>query len=217
MTNIDEKLIKQIDALLARFPKIKNSWFSGQMVSGFKENVEYESAITEILSLITHLYGNGHPHTQRVINAINQRSLHSFEHLEGILFGTKNNIQNGLLSDLEAKISLEIKTDFLSTANEFLDEGHKDPAAVLACTVLEDSLKQLASKHKIEKALNKEMSVVANMLLGEKIIEKSTNQAIQSFKSLRNAAFHAQWNEVSEETVRMLLVFLPAFLEKHEI
>jgi len=59
--------------------------------------------------------------------------------------------------------------------------------------------------------------VVAGSLLGKGVIEKTTNQSIQSFKSLRNAALHAQWSEVSIESLRLLLVFLPGFIEKHEI
>ena len=44
---------------------------------------------------------------------------------------------------------------------------------------------------------------------------ETTNQSIQSFKSLRNAALHAQWTEVSVESLKLLLVFLPVFIEKH--
>jgi hypothetical protein len=59
------------------------------------------------------------------------------------------------------------------------------------------------------------LSVVAQSLLSKGVIEKSTNQSISGFKNLRNAALHAQWSEVSKESVTLLLSFLPAFIEKH--
>jgi hypothetical protein len=208
---------KQIDDLLALFPEVKQSWYSGNMGGHFRKTVEYERLITQAISLVKHIYGNTHPHTQRCIHFVNGESLHSVQQLEGLLLGAKVDLANGMLEDLTSRIVLDIKSDFLESAQTLADEGQKDPAAVLACVVLEDSLKRLAAKHGIENAGDKEMSVVASLLLSERVIEKSTNQAIQSFRNLRNAALHAQWSEVSIESVRLLLAFLPSFVEKHGI
>lgn len=217
MDQSSKELIKKIDDLLNRFPVVKSSWHSSTMGGSFSDTVGYESLVTEVISLVTHIYGGGHPHTQRVINAFNQSSLYSLKQMEGILIGTKTNVDGGLLTNMKSRIILDIKSDFLDTANELMDDGAKDPAAVLACTVLEDTLKRLAVVNGIDDVQDKEMSVVSVALLKEGAIEKSTNKAILSFKDLRNATFHAQWDQVSEETVRMLLTFLPTFIEKHAI
>lgn len=209
------ELIGQVDKLLNQFPEVKESWWSSSMGGGFKKRVEYERAITQSISLVRHIYGPSHPNSQRLIHFVNGDSLYSFEQIEGLLHGTRADLENGLIQDLTSRIILDIKSDFLETASALADEGQKDPAAVLACIVLEDSLKRLAFRSKIENAADKEMSVVASLLFGAKVIEKSTNQVIQSFKSLRNAALHAQWSEVSIESVRLLLSFLPSFVEKH--
>ena len=210
-----ETLIAQIDQLLAQFPAVKQSWFSSNMVSGFKRNVEYEAIITEAISLVTHIYGPGHAHVQRVIHAVNDGSLRSLEQIEGVLVGTRSNLVNGLLDDLRSRIAVDLKSGFLETAQQLAAEGQKDPAAVLGCIVLEDTLKRLATKHSIDNASDKEMSVVAGLLYSKGVLEKATNQTIQGFKGLRNASLHAQWTEVSLESVKLLLVFLPAFIEKH--
>lgn len=210
-----ETLIAQIDQLLAQFPAVKQSWFSSNMVSGFKKKVEYEALITEAMSLVTHIYGPDHAHVQRVIRAVSDGSLHSLEQIEGVLIGTRSNLVNGLLNDLRSQIAVDLKSDFLATAQQLADEGQKDPAAVLGCIVLEDTLKRLATKRSIDNASDKEMSVVAGLLYSKGILEKATNQTIQGFKGLRNAALHAQWSEVSLESVKLLLVFLPSFIEKH--
>jgi hypothetical protein len=212
-----ESLVAQIDRLLEKFPAVKDSWYSSSMGGHFKDTVGYEALITECYQLLAHLHRGAHPSAQRVINAMNSPSLHSVQQVEGILQGTRANLRAGFLDDLIGKIVVDIKSDFLEASQQLLDENQKDPAAVMACIVLEDSLKRLAKKHGVESAEDKEMSVVAGSLLGKGVIEKTTNQSIQSFKSLRNAALHAQWSEVSIESLRLLLVFLPGFIEKHEI
>lgn len=210
-----QKLLQQIDQLIAKFPQIKDSWHSSNLGGHFKNTVGYESLVTECYQFLAHIHPGGHPTIQRTVYAMNNKSLHSLQQIEGIILGTKTNLSSGLLDNLTSKIIIDLKADFLHTALQLIEEGQKDPAAVLACVVLEDSLKRLAEKHSIEGLADKEMSVVAGSLLAKHIIEKTTNQSIQGFKSLRNAALHAQWAEVSVESLKMLLIFLPIFIEKH--
>jgi len=212
-----EKLLKTIDDLLKRFPEVEQSWYHSGMEGWFRNTSAYEALMTEVLSLIPHIYGFGHPNSQRVINAYNQQSLKGLEIVKGILEGTKNNIENGLISEITENITIDIKSDFLNSAQEFIENDQKDPAAVLGCVVLEDSLKKLAKKNGIGGMHNKELSVVANTLLSKKIIDKSTHSSILSFRNLRNAAFHTQWNEISLESVKLLLTFLPIFINRFKV
>ena len=117
--NQAEKLIKQIDNLLDRFPSIEDSWYSSSLGGFFKDNTGYESLMTEILSLIPYIYQQGHPNSQRVISGYNQHSLKGLKDVKGILLGTKNNIENGFIDDLRENITLDIKTDFLNAAKNF--------------------------------------------------------------------------------------------------
>ena len=164
-----EKLLKTIDNLLQKSPEVEQSWYHSGMEGWFKNTTAYESLMTEILSVVTYIYGFGHPNSQRVINAYNQESLKGLKIVKGILEGTRNNIENGLIAEITENITINIKTDFLNSAQEFIKINEKDPAAVLGCVVLEDSLKKLAKKNKIEGVQNKEMSVVANLLLSKKL------------------------------------------------
>lgn len=187
------------------------------MGGGFKDTVGLESWYTEAITTVQSIYGSKSVHYQRIINSFNERHMQALEQAEGLIVGTKANIEGGFLDDLRTLVLLDIKGDFLDSARKLLDEGQKDPAAVLATIVLEDSLKRLAGRSGMGDAQGKEMGLVAALLLRESVIEKSTNQSIQSFKNLRNAALHAQWHEVSGESVSLLLAFLPMFIEKHGI
>jgi len=167
METRSRKLIEQIDNVLSKFSPIKQSWYSSSMGGHFKNTIGYETLITECYQILDHIHSGGHPSMQRTIYAINNASLHSLEQIEGILRGTKSNIEAGLLDDLTSKILLDIKGDFLNSAKQLVDEGQKDPAAVLAAIVLEDSLKRLSLKHGLVELESKEMSVVANSLLSK--------------------------------------------------
>ena len=210
-------LVIKVDELLSRLGAVKKTWWSSNMGGGFKDTVGFEAMYTEAIPLLAAIYGRGDPHYQRVIHFYNESHLHALEQTEGLLLGTKANLESGILDDIRSKILVDIKSDFLETSRLLLDEGQKDPAAVLACIVLEDSLKRLAQKAELKDALDKEMNVTAGLLFNADIIEKSTNQSIQNFKNLRNAALHAQWDQVSGESVALLLAFLPVFIEKHGI
>ena len=217
MDKREKAIFEKIDELLTRIKPLKATWWSSSMGGGFTDTVEFEAIYTEAISLLASVYGQGNPHYQRIIHFYNEGHLHALEQTEGLLLGTKSNLQSGLLDDLRSKVLIDIKTDFLETAKALLDEGQKDPAAVLACIVLEDSLKRLAQKSNLKEAQEKEMNMTAGLLFKAGIIEKSTNQSIQNFKNLRNAALHAQWQQVSGESVGLLLAFLPMFIEKHGI
>ena len=209
--------IENVDKLLLRFGPLKSTWWSSNLGGGFRDTVEFEAIYTEAISLLACIYGKDDPHYQRIIDFYNEGHLHAVQKTEGVLIGTKHNLESGLLDDLRSMILIDIKCDFLETARQLLEEGQTNPAAVLACIVLEDSLKRLARKFNLAEAQDKEMNVTAGLLFSSGVIEKSTNQAIQNFKNLRNAALHAQWDQVSREAVVLLLGFLPIFIEKHGI
>jgi len=209
--------IRKIDELLVRVDPVKSSWWSSKVGGGFEDTVGFESLYTEAISLFSSIYGTNNPHYERAIYFYQEGDIHALQQTEGLLIGTKGNLQSGLLEDLKSELLIDIKSDFLETARHLLEDGQKDPAAVLACIVLEDSIKRLVARHSVKGADNKEIGVAAGLLYKAGVIEKSTNQSIQNFKNLRNAALHAEWDQVSRESVGLLLAFLPMFIEKHGI
>lgn len=213
-----DTLAPKVIAIATRAQVLEGTWKYSRSAGGwFEDKAAYEALMTEALSVVEHIYGRGHVHHQRIAYWYNQHSLEGLRAVRGILTGVAANIENGFLTNLAVKAAIEISTEFLATASVFVETGDKDPAAVLCCCVLEDSVKRLAKKSGNEAAKDQEFSVVVNSLLAQRVIEKSTHAALQSFRPLRNAAFHAQWHEVSLEAVKLLLVFLPTFLERYGV
>jgi len=216
MPNRSEELISQIDSILSLYAAVEGSWHHFNSMGGaFSDYAGYESVMTQTISVIEHIFGPRHPNYQRILHAYNEHSKRGLLQAKGILNGIQESIRGGFLSELESSIRVDIKSDFLSTAQELAEQGEKDAASVLAVCVLEDSIKQIARSNGLDDLIGKEMSTVVNGLAAKSVIERSTQSALLSFKPLRNAAFHANWDQVTIDMVNMLLSFLPSFIERY--
>lgn len=214
----ESALIEKIEAVLAKFPHVLASWVKGQRVSGwFEDRVARGALIIEVTNLANLIYGQGSPNAERIIHNASGGTKSHLESAEGMLRGTISSIQQGLLTDLKTQVLLDVQEDFVEASRQALENGNKDVAAALLCVVLEDSTKRLAQKHGHHDLADKEYSVVVTSLLSRDVISKSTKGSLLSFKDLRNASLHAQWHEVSADSVRSLLAFLPIFLESHGV
>lgn len=214
MRNLTSEYIEIIEDLLVRIPVVAETWHCSIAGSGFGLTAEYEAIMTSVIVIMERLYGSGSVNHRRAVHFYSEGHLHAFNQTIGLLKETKKIIMSGLINSIESHAMFEVEHDFLTSAIRLNNEGHKDAAAVLASIVLEDALKRLAVKVGMEDLQNDEMSSVASKLLAKKKIEKSTHNSILSFRSLRNAALHAQWHEVSRESVDQLLAFLPSFLQR---
>jgi hypothetical protein len=134
-----------------------------------------------------------------------------------MLRGTSAALKNGLLVELRTKVLLDVQADFIEAARQALSNGFKDVAAALLCVVLEDSVKRLATKVGRDDLTDREYSVVVVELFKERAVSKATKGVLLAQKDLRDSALHAQWHEVSAESVTGLLYFLPGFIEQHGV
>lgn len=212
-----ESLIAQIERVLAKFPSVEATWHSANLSSGFTNPVLFASVQTECIALAKYVYGEKHAQARVIANTISHQTLYHLKHTEGMLRGTIESLRHGLLTELRTQVLLDIQTEFVEAGVRALEEGAKEVAAVLAAIVLEDSTKRLADKVGLKEAANREFSVVVAELFKADGITKATKGILLGYKDLRNSALHAQWHEVSVESVRSLLQFLPQFMEQHGV
>ena len=213
-----ERLIAMIEAVLPKFDKVALSWGRNSAGGGrFHDVVSHSALQIEVCALVDYIYGDDHPNSGMIKSDVNGSTMTHLRSAQGGLVGTAAAIRNGLLDDLQTQILLDVQGDFIETARHSLASGAKDVAAVLLCVVLEDSVKRLASKNGHERLLGKEFTVVVTELFKANVVTKATKGVLLSHTDLRNAALHAQWLEVSVESVQSLLGFLPMFIEHHGI
>jgi hypothetical protein len=181
------------------------------------DTVAYYALRTECIALANHVYGADHPQARQIVSTLSGTTLHHLMAVEGQLLGAIEALKHGLLKELRTQVLLDIKSDFIEAARSALDSGAKDVAAVLACAVLEDSVKRLATKAGRDDLLDREFSIVVVELFKADAITKATKGVLLSHTDLRNAALHAQWHEVSTEAVQALMYFLPVFMQEHGV
>lgn len=145
------ELISLADRTLAT-KKHTNSKFSVPYVDSEIFN-EFRSSS---LSFILVLYSKDHPYYQDFENKVLRNSPEQTEIGRGILKSIKSEIEGGWILSFKGLISAEIFSDFLEMAEHLLDEKFKDAAAVMIGSDLEEHLKQLCTKNKIDLYIIKE-------------------------------------------------------------
>ncbi len=139
--------------------------------------------------------------------------------LGGILRGLRADVQAGYLSTLEQLVHASVFADFLEMAEELLAKGFKDPAAVVAGSVLEEHLRKLADGSGIPTVGANEKPAKANSLnaaLGTAAVyNKLEEKNVTAWLGLRNSAAHAHYDDYTEAQVALLIGGVRDFLVRH--
>lgn len=136
--------------------------------------------------------------------------------LTGLMEYVKHDIENGLLVAIADNVRAEVFDDFIDHAEEYLKNGMKNEAGVIAGVVFEDSIRQLSTKYSIPQS---------GLKLDQLISELSKKSVISAIKAkrfrvaahVRTKATHAQWSDFEasdvEETVRITRDLTENYLE----
>lgn len=171
------------------------------------------------LSFFQNLFGKDHPYYQEFHENVQYPKADCIEKGLGILFAAKNELEGGWFKTTRGIISSEIFSDFLEMSSHLLEEGYKDPAAVMAGSVLEKHLRNLCFENQIEIHTKRDDQVIpkkANLLNAElakaQVISKLDEKAITAWLDLRNKAAHGKYDEYSKEQVKLLIQSITDFM-----
>jgi hypothetical protein len=140
--------------------------------------------------------------------------------LYGIMQALKADVRAGYLSTLRELIHADVFSDFLETAQYFLDAEHKDPAAVMAGGVLEQHLRQLCRKNGIDtEAVNSAGVMKAKMgdalnteLYRANVYGLLEQKQIVAWLDIRNKAAHGKYEEYAAAHVGLFIQGLRDFI-----
>jgi uncharacterized protein YutE (UPF0331/DUF86 family) len=202
-----EIYLKRIDDLLATKP---NAQHDGSAIAKV-----YAGAI----SIASSLYGPDSAQVKAIETrsvdfskwAQDDRERYFINELHGMLTNIRDEIQSGFVLSLQTVAKGEVLADFIVMAKQTLDEGSKDVAAVLACAALEDTLKRFAEHNGLE-TYEKSMSEVINALKSKGLLKGPRGKVLESFVSVRNKAFHAQWDSIDTTEIHSVVAFVQEFL-----
>ena len=103
-------------------------------------------------------------------------------------------------------------------ANHFLENGYKDPAAVISGSVLEDHLRKLAGKSAIDivkpDGSPKKADALNNELAAKLAYTKLDRKNATAWLDLRNKAAHGHYQEYTKDQVSLMLQSVQNFISR---
>ncbi|HNP69294.1 MAG TPA: hypothetical protein PKH16_15415 [Aequorivita sp.] len=173
------------------------------------------------LSFLRNTFGTDHPFYAEFNKQAKEASPYDTEEGRGILKAVKQEIDGGWLFTVKGLISAEIFSDFLEMAEYLLKEGYKDPAAVMAGSVLEEHIRQLCLRNSIPietikdgKPNPKKADLMNSELASANIYNKLDQKSITSWLDLRNKAAHGQYLEYTKEQVELMYQGVTNFISR---
>ena len=137
--------------------------------------------------------------------------------LVGILMALKSDYEAGYLQLIQELIHADIFADFFEMAEYLLEQGFKDPAAVLIGGVLEEHLRKLCNKNSrpiTVKDRPKKADSMNSELAGLKIYGKLEQKSVTAWLDLRNKAAHGKYNEYTYDQVKVMLMSAREFVSR---
>jgi hypothetical protein len=127
----------------------------------------------------------------------------------GLLNALKNDYDAGYLRSVLELVHADLFADFLEMADYLLGQGYKDPAAVIAGSVLEERLRQLCLKNGLDTLKSdgspKKADTLNAELAGADIYSKLDLKSVTMWLDLRNKAAHGHNTEYTKEQVNLML------------
>jgi hypothetical protein len=164
------------------------------------------------LSFIRAAYGVEHSHyTEFNVTSRNQAPEETMKGLS-VLRAVRGEIEGGYLGTVRELLRAEVFANFLEMAEHLLEQGYKDPAAVMIGSVLEEHLRQVATRNNITLTFEKDGKQVpkkADTLNAElakvEVYNKLDQKAVTAWLDLRNNAAHGKYAEYTKEQVQLML------------
>jgi hypothetical protein len=177
---------------------------------------DWKKWATSVQNLVRAVYDKNSPHYENLIKEIDTCRGHeqSVNAVYGVFLSAKEDFEGGYVFDVDLRVSGEVFGDFVAMAKQSLSEGHKDVAAVLACSALEDTLKKYAGLNGIT-ITDESMTEVVNALKSKGLVSGAQKSLLDTMPKVRNFAMHAKWEKISEPDVSSVIGFVEQFLLSH--
>lgn len=218
--SIDQKVVlSQIDLALEK-------WRAAQSRSQYDDCSDLPlTETTELLTLIAATIDRLAPPGSRyrenaraALKKYGENNPYNLKILPGILKALRADYVAGHLQAIHELIHADIFADFLEMADYLLEEGYKDPAAVIAGGVLEEHLRKLCQKSNIEITKGNRYKKADSLnveLAGASVYSKLDQKSVTAWLDLRNKAAHGRYGEYTKEQVALMVQGIRDFVSRY--
>ncbi len=205
--------LAQIDAVTARRKELDQDWVP--------ENVQ--EIITLSRAAIRRLAPPGSAYLEQMESVL-KNTLKSISRsrdeevefrLRGILSALRGDFEAGRLQSFQELIHADLFSDFLEMAEYFMQEGYKDPAAVIAGGVLEEHLRKLCGKHGVTISSKPKLETMNSDLAKTGAYNKNDQKQVTAWAGLRNDAAHGNYKNYGDGEVKLMVAGIREFISRN--
>ena len=224
MNNIHKVFIQQIEEILKNYEDYRNN--ENELVnSGIREE-RLNFLITRIKAIVTRITGNDSEYYKRIeeifVKFAHLNDYTKLKPLKGVLDGLYQDLKAGYLKSFSELIHADIFSDYIEMAEYLLEEGYKDPAAVITGSTLEEHLRKLCIKNGIDieimssgKLRSKKADGMNSDLAKQGVYSKLEQKSVTAWLDLRNKAAHGNYSEYNDNQVKQMIMGVRDFIVRN--
>ena len=144
--------------------------------------------------------------------------------LLGTVQALRADIAAGRMRSFAERLHSDLFADFLEMADYLIEDGGlKDPAAVLAGGVLEEHIRKLCPKHRVDTTFvdrggatkPKKLDTMNAELAKAGAYELVEQQQITAWSAIRNKSAHAEYDKFDAPQVKLMIQGIRDFVAKY--
>lgn len=220
--SFSSRALQELDGLLAEFrDRLEQSERGGVGTVFTGTDFEKEAAHARLRSAVERwsLPGSSYRQDVQRIEANKASAGLRAVSLYGLIQGLREDYAAGYTQSVEELVHADLFADFLEMARGLVDRRFKDPAAVLAGSVLEEHLRKLASKTGVSVTDAKGKPRKADTINAELAKQRTYNtleqKSVVAWLDLRNRAAHGEYDQYDNKQVSNLIDAVRDFLVRH--
>ena len=212
---MDKAIRDRFDHALAKADIVHSSVRQHSGMGDSADNGRFMEWQTQSLTLLRTLFPADHTYVVGFVAAMENPHYDSvkIERGRGVLVAAHNDYVNGYLWTLTDRVRADVFDDFLEMAGSLVGDGYKDAAAVIAGLTLEEHLRKLAAKHKVDTTeAKREGSVVPKKTATINDDLKKTGaynqiewRTVQGWLDIRNDAAYGKYGEYTQAQVEQMI------------
>lgn len=217
--NIDTRIIQRLDDLIELGQKVRATRRSpspGHLTSDFVDVQLANQWLTSTSSLLLRVFGESAVHYQRLNKHFSDYpKWPDIEQAFGVLIAAKDDYEKEALFEVKQLIEADLFDEFLEQAAHLCNLGYFQAAAVVAGSVIEDGIRKLCNRNKIELSDKPKLDWMNSQLAKNGVYNKLTQKKVTSIADLRNSAAHGKWDEFEKSDVEEMLRNVRDFMERN--
>ncbi len=214
--------IKQLDDIISDFLSVKSKAQYDDL-SGNTSIEEIAAILTKSKAAIARIVGDNSEYykdTDATLKRTNINEGNKLRHIIGTITALKSDLESDYLKSFTEIIQSEVFSDYIEMAEHLLNEGYKDPAAVLVGSTLEVHLRELCVSNGIEiesasnkgKFIPKKANLMNSDLAKAQAYSSAYQKQIIAWLGIRNSAAHGKYSEYTKEEISLMLQGIRQFI-----